>query len=485
MSSPQPHIVLITADQLRADALGCYGGRAVQTPHLDRLAATGTHFDRAYTVSPWCLPSRSSIVTGRYPHNHGAYSNFRDGRLDSALPNLYNTLGTNGYTTCHVGKCHYAPVPYGQPQADRSLPYEAFRRYYLSLGIDHLFLQDGKQVSVWFADDYNQELDRAGYLEAYRDAVWDRGNHKVFPFPGPAEWHPDSWVGRRATEFVDAYVEERPLFLWLSISGPHFPFDAPDEYIERVDPHEIGEGVVVEGELDDPRRIHHTSFHGPRGIEGAGAAGGSGTRSYTADYWRELRTRYFANVALIDDQVGRVLDAVERRFGDNVLIIFTTDHGEMLGNHRLWGKHNCAYEDVLRVPLLVRHPGPPAPARTAAKVMLTDIMPTCLRAAGIVDQQTDGVALPDNVARGGYRHVFAEGENFLAVSDGVMKYVQVKRGEERLRELFDLVEDPHEVTNVVDQPAARPKVIELEWAITDLFMDDLLASDAPRPSASP
>lgn len=186
MANRQPAILLITTDQLRRDALGCYGNRAVATPNLDRLAETGTVFDRAYTASPWCLPSRSSIVTGQYPRNHRAYSNFRDCALSPDVPNLYAALGAQGYTIGHVGKCHYAPVPYGETRADRTLPYEEFRDYYVSLGIDHLDLQDDKQVSVWFYDDYARELEAAGHLVAYRDAVWNRDERKVFTFPGPA-----------------------------------------------------------------------------------------------------------------------------------------------------------------------------------------------------------------------------------------------------------------------------------------------------------
>lgn len=474
MDTYPPHIVLITADQLRQDALGCYGGGAVRTPHLDRLAATGTRFDRAYANSPWCLPSRCSIITGLYPHHNRAYSNFRDCRLSPAVPNLYTLLKARGYTTCHAGKCHYAPVPYDQPTPGRTLPYEAFRAYYLSLGIDHLILQDGKQVSVWFADDYSQELDRAGYLPAYRDAIWDRASHKVFPFPGPAEWHPDSWVGRKAVEFIETYSGDGPLFTWLSFSGPHFPFDAPDDYLARVDPHRVGQGAFREGEFDDPRRIHAPSFRGPRGIEGAGAAEGAGTQSYTDAYWTALRARYFANVALIDDQVGAVLAAIERRFGDNALIIFTADHGEMLGDHRLWGKNNCGYEAVLNVPLLVRYPGAAAPAQTEARVMLIDLAPTCLHAAGIDDHRTDGVALPDRIARGGARYVFSEGENFVAATDGAMKYIHLRRGGERLTEVFDLADDPHEFRNVAEQPEYLARRAALQQAVIDLFMDSLL-----------
>ena len=194
----RPAIVLITCDELRADALSCYGGKAVETPHLDRLAREGMLFSRAYTASPWCLPSRASLITGQYPHNHRAYSNFRDCRLDPGRPNLYNTLRAAGYTTAHAGKCHYAPVPYGETTPNRTLPYEAFRDYYLSLGIEHLDLQDDKQVSVWFMDDYARELEGAGHLASYRAAVWDRGASKVFDFPAPAEWHPDAWVGHGA-----------------------------------------------------------------------------------------------------------------------------------------------------------------------------------------------------------------------------------------------------------------------------------------------
>lgn len=242
----------------------------------------------------------------------------------------------------HTGKCHYAPVPYGETAADRTLPYDAFREYYLSLGIDDLDLQDDKQVSVWFYDDYARELDAAGHLAAYRAAVWDRSRAKVFEFPAPPEWHPDAWVGRKSVDRVRQHPDGRPLFLWASFSGPHFPYDAPAGYHARVAEEHVGTGVFLEGELDDPGRIHHTSYHGGGGIEGADAAPGRACKGHSDGYWRRLRRTYFANVALIDDQVGALLRAVEARWGENALILFSSDHGEMLGNHRLWGKNNCA-----------------------------------------------------------------------------------------------------------------------------------------------
>jgi arylsulfatase A-like enzyme len=465
-----PHILLITADQLRKDALGCYGGEVVRTPNLDRIAASGDRYERAYTASPWCLPSRSSILTGQMPHTHGSYSNFRDNRLRLDYPNLYALLGQEGYTTTHAGKCHYAPVPYGETRPDRTLPYEAFHAYYRSLGIDVLHLQDDKQVSVWFSDDYSQDLEAAGHLEAYRDAIWNRDVAKVFPFPGPAEWHPDSWVGHRAVDLIRGHASSRPLFTWISFSGPHFPFDAPDDHLDRVDRSKIGEATCADGEFDDARRIHHESFHGPSGIEGAGVAPGNGTSSYDPAYWTDLRTRYFANVALIDDQVGAILDAVDECLGDNVLILFTADHGEMLGHHRLWGKHNCAYQDVLNVPFLIRHPGQAEAAVLDQKISLLDILPTCLAVAGGIDTFGEGRALRQATGHDGYDHVIAEGEGFLAVVGDHDTWVCATVNGERRYEYHDRSLDPGETLNLISDPDCLEGVNDLQRIAVDALL---------------
>ena len=466
MSITPPHILLITADQLRKDALSCYGAGAVRTPHLDGLAGQGIRFDRAYTVSPWCLPSRCSILTGQYPHQHGAYSNFRDRRLSPDLPNLYTELKRAGYATAHVGKCHYAPVPYGQTRPDHTLPYDDFRQYYRSLGIDRLMLQDDKQVSVWFRDDYAEELDRAGLLEVYRAAVWSREHRKVFLFPGPPEWHPDSWVGRKASEQIESCDPATPQFLWASFSGPHFPFDPPVDYLDCVDLSRVGVGLRCEGEFDDPGRIHHHSFHGPRSRIEAGVC-----RNYDDDYWLSLRHHYLANVALIDDQVGRLLAAARARLGDNVLIVFTADHGEMLGNHRLWGKHACGYEDVLNVPLIARPAAgsPRASQVCSEQAMLIDLLPTFLHAAGIAPQRKlDGRTLDDILAGGGHEFVFSEGEGFLTVSDGRHKIVHLRQDGRQFEEFFDLTTDPNEISPVAAAQQSEAHA-RLQRAAIDLF----------------
>lgn len=475
MTNSQPHIILITTDELRKDALSCYGNQVIETPHLDQLAQQGIQFNRAYTNSPWCLPSRCSLATGLYPHNNGSYSNFRDIPLDASIPNIYSTLKDAGYNTAHIGKCHYAPVPYGQTQPDQTLPYKKFREYYLTLGIDHLDLQDDKQVSVWFCDDYAQELDDAGYLKAYRDATWDKSNRKVFEFPAPDEWHPDSWVGRKATEYVDNYEDQDPLFMWVSFSGPHYPFDAPASYYDRVDM-SADNRVYDEHEFDDLSRIHSATYHGqPTGaIDGIGVAPDRATKNYDEAYWQNLRRSYFANVVQIDDYVGRMLERIEAKFGDNVLIIFTADHGEMLGNHGLWGKNNCAYEDVWNVPLIAKYPSTNTAQVSEDKVMLVDILPTALDTAGVNYTFSDGQPLHERIQAGGTDYVFAEGEGFIAVSDGTYKLIRVAQGDRLHTELIDLESDTHEFINRINDPSMESHRVRLQNQVIDLLMQHSL-----------
>lgn len=471
----KPAIILITCDELNKNVLGCQGGQAVTTPHIDSLAKYGVNYENCYTVSPWCLPARCSILTGLYPHHSGAYSNFRKCALDNGMGNLFFSMREGGYHTSVFGKCHFAPVPYEETRADKTLPYEEFRAYYESLGIDHLVLEDDKQVSVWFYDDYSKELEEAGYLEAYRDAVWNRDYQKVFPFPGPLKWHPDAWVGKKATEYIRQYDTEKPLFSWISFSGPHYTFDAPEEYLRQVDTEKLPSMKRKDGELAGKDRIHHDSyFGGPNAnIDGCGQAPKNACKNYTEDYWIRLRAAYCANVKLIDDQVGEILNAVREKYGGNALVIFTADHGEMLGNHGLWGKHNCAYEEVWKIPLLIRYPGQQEGKTDERLVNTTDFLTTCLEVAGIPRLFGDGHSLWDTKWTRDY--TFAEGEGFLAVTDGTCKYVHVQKGTERGRELLDLAADPDEFENQIHKAEYQERLAVLRERMVEHMLPSILA----------
>ena len=472
----KPNILLITVDEMRKDALGCYENDVIKTPNLDKLARSGIVFDKAYAVSPWCLPSRCSILTGLFPHKSGAYSNFRKCELDTKVPNFFNILKAQSYETAMIGKCHFAPVPYDKARPDRTLPFEE-RNYYHSLGIDHLYVQDGNQVSVWFSDDYSRELEKAGFLAAYRDAVWNKDAMKSFPFPGPAEWHPDSRVGSKAVEYIHGCSEQNSQCIWISFSGPHYPFDAPEEYYDRVDMNALNREKlsVLEGEHDSEERIFHWAYHGGGpGIDGSKAAPGGACKNYTEEYWQEIRRNTYANIAQIDDYIGLILDAAYDKFGENLLVIFTADHGELIGNHGLWGKNTCAYEDVLNVPLIVAYPHDDHAYRTDARVMTTNILPTILKAADVEQITCDGVDFSEDIARGGVKYTFAEGEEFISISDGHYKYVHVRKGGKEFFEMFDMENDPEEFINIVDRPEYQREVAELRKAVVNHFVKTLL-----------
>jgi len=472
----KPNILLITVDEMRKDALGCYGNEVIRTPNLDKLAQHGITFDKAYAVSPWCLPSRCSILTGLFPHKSGAYSNFRKCELDTTVPNFFNVLKAQSYETAMIGKCHFAPVPYDKARPDMTLPFEE-RDYYHSLGIDHLYVQDGNQVSVWFSDDYSKELEEAGFLAAYREAVWNKDTMKSFPFPGPAEWHPDSRVGTKAVEYIRDCNEQNSQCMWISFSGPHYPFDAPKEYYDRVDMNALRREKlsVLEGEHDSEDKIFHWAYHGGGpGIDGSKAAPGGACKNYTDEYWLEIRRNNYANISQIDDYIGQILEAAYNKFGENLLVVFTADHGELMGNHGLWGKNTCAYEDVLNVPLIVRYPNEDQFCRTDARVMTTNIFPTMLKAAKVKHIECDGIDFSVDIARGGAAYTFAEGEEFISISDGRYKYVQVRKNGKEFYEMFDMYKDPEEFINIVDKPEYQRDLAELRKAVTNHFIKTLL-----------
>jgi arylsulfatase A-like enzyme len=474
--NPKPHILLITCDELRKDALSAYGCEAIKTTNIDAIASTGTRFHRAYAPSSLCLPSRCALLTGLLPHNSGAYSNFRPCALSPEIPNLYNQLKRAGYTTGHIGKCHYSPAPYDRTRKDATLDNEQVKDFYMSLGLDHLDLLNGKMNSIWFWNDYSRELQAAGFLDVYREAANNPAYARVFTFPGPAEWHPDAWTGRKAVEWISKQRADTPTFTWVSISGPHYPFDPPKEYLDRVDPEKIGTGIFKEGDLEDPTKTQSRAYCGGKGTvaEGRNHAPERACKNFSAEYWKKLRHYYYANVALIDEWVGRVVAAARERFGENLMVIFTADHGEMLGNHRLWGKNRCAYEDVLNIPFIVQFPGQGEKRDSNAMVSLIDLNPTCLALAGLEPIRSDGRDLRRSIEDGGHPVVISESDQFLSIFDGRYKYLHVQDEGSKFDELYDVKNDPNEFTNLAGSKEHSAELARLRGILLERFVADCL-----------
>ncbi|MBQ8512980.1 MAG: sulfatase-like hydrolase/transferase [Clostridia bacterium] len=460
-----PHILFITTDEQHLKTLTCYGARTGTTPYLDALAENADVYDTAYTVSPVCLPARCSFMTGMYPHHSGSISNIFGASLSMQFPNLFTELKKQGYRTALHGKCHFIPVPYPATRGDMTLEYEHFIHYYRALGMDKLSLQDDKNNSLWYYDDYAKDLAKRGMLRKIRyEAHENRDNHGYYDFPFENAMHPDAWVGQRALEDIESRDAGEPNFIWVSFSGPHYPIDTPKEYTDRIDVTKMGERIFRDGEWDDESKYHVRGYHGPGTTEGSGHVKDGAQKHYTEEYWTEWRQRYLGNIALIDEWIGKILTSARAKFGDDLLVIFTTDHGEMMGSHSLWGKNGSLFEDVLRIPLIVQRPGQRDGRRISECVSSLELFPTVLAYAGApVPDQADGVTLDEQVKRGGRQYIISECDNRAAVlKDGIK--LELNRPNLRGKmyyELYDLNEDPHEFENRYADPRYADAVREL------------------------
>ena len=479
MKQTRPTILLFTADELNRAALSCYGATSHTTPNLDRLAHTGVCFDRAYTSSPVCLPARCSLATGLFPHQNRSTSNETGRSLELDRPNVFALLRAAGYRTSKHGKCHFIPVPYAYNRREFTREYEHFIHYYRSLGMHHLDLMDDPQVSAWYYDDYAKDLERHGLLSEFRRCIWECHNQTAefpivgsFRFPGPDHLHPDSWAGERALEYIARYDHDAPAFIWTSFGGPHYPACAPQKYYAAINMDRDRPRRQREGEWNDTTKANAKNgagghadgdFYAPDGWQG----------NYDEAYWRGWRHAYYASCVQIDDYVGRIIAAAEQRWGDNLLVVFTADHGDMMGDHGFWGK--CLHDQGTRLPLLVRHPdGAAAGQRTGALVQTVDLLPTFLAAAGAAPFPCAGRPLPELVATGGRPFVISEYPNLIMISDGQLKYIHRVREGTVFNELYDLQADPDEFDNLWPRAAEYPGFARLQAELARLDREEHL-----------
>ncbi|MEO3806844.1 sulfatase-like hydrolase/transferase [Nonomuraea sp. B1E8] len=458
------NVLVIQADQFRADCLGVAGNPDVRTPHLDRLAGDSVRYRNAYCPFPVCTPSRYSLVSGLHVRQHGGWTNHCT--LAPGIDTFPRALRRAGYRTAAVGKMHFTPT-------------------YLDVGYDHLELaeQDGPGR---YDDDYHRELAAAG-LAPVTDLVdqerefralapqsyWDTygsGRSNL-----PEEWHSTTWIGERARRALAGWSDAGGQLLHVSFVKPHHPFDPPAGWDEAYDPAAL------------------TPL--PGWTEAIPAADQRHRREYF-DYelldlprLRRVMAHYYATITHLDHEVGRMLDLLRQRgLYDDTLIVFTADHGEYLGFHHLLLKDGPMYDPVVKVPLLVKFPGRQRPGEAVdALVSLIDVAPTVLSACGLPPTTPlPGKDLADPAA--GHDCVFAEDRRHgiagMARTDRYKLLWSDVAGEA----LFDLSEDPHELANVVDDPAhgdALRRVREAvgRWALYDATPPTYLDQAAPRRDA--
>lgn len=350
-------------DQQRYDCIGYAANSKVPTPNMDRIAE-GMVFSHCQTVNPICQPARTALLTGRYPHQIGTVQ--MSGDLNFDTPTFPQALQAAGYWTAGIGKFHYLQTwPWNTPRGG-GVALADMRADMQALGYHHVWETSGKQLACRNYCDYCDYLNERGLLEPFRDWVEARGTNSNFPnselakdgvpWPFDEEAHIDNVTGRKIREAIDQRDSSKPFFIFGSFCSPHKPFDPPQRFLD-MEPDEAVDDFIP-GEK------------------------GSLSEAHKKVLWK-LRRSYKATIRLLDEEIGKILDQLESGgLLEDTLIILSSDHGEMMGDHGRVQKSSY-YRESLNVPLAIRHPHFLNRACNESPVELTDITATILEAAGL------------------------------------------------------------------------------------------------------
>ena len=438
--SRAPDIIFIMTDQQRYDTIHALGASHMDTPNIDRLVNNGVSFTQCHVTAPSCVPCRASLFTGYYPHTNGVLAN---GQPWSRT--WVSDLADAGYHCVNIGKMH-------------TIPYDA------KAGFHERFVVENKDRYLegrWFFDEWDKALASHGLKKQQREEYRKRPDYKdrlgAFTWDLAPALQSDNFIGDTACWWLEAKPMEKPLFMKIGFPGPHPPYDPTPDVAEKYMTRDVPLPEVSAEELDDlvgpwvAKRDHDVEVD-------------HDSVAWKLDPTREelhrMRAYYYANVEMIDTQVGRILDALEARGNfDNTIIIFTSDHGDNLGDHGLIQKW-APYEEVTRVPLTISAPGRFAGGQKVdALVQLFDLAPTILEWAGVTpdptfEAQSLNPAL-EGKPLGGRDHVFCEqagdvnmtGTSYLTmVRSKTHKLVHFSDRDEG--QLFDLTSEAGETRNL-------------------------------------
>jgi arylsulfatase A-like enzyme len=423
----QPHIIFIMTDQQRADALACTGNAAVISPNIDKIAAEGVTFANAYSSVPSCTPARAGLLTGMSPWHHGMLGYGQLARkYKYEMPQM---LRDAGYYTFGIGKMHW-------------FPQKALHGFHGTL------------------TDESGRVEQDGYLSDYRDWFklqapgvdpdktgigWNEHTGAVYQLD--EKLHPTYWTGKTAVEIIENYNLEKPLFLKVSFARPHSPYDPPQRYLDMYEDIKIPEPFIGDW------------CHKLDGLDGGESAafGDFGT-----GHAIESRRYYYANITFIDEMVGEIIQVLkEKGMYENSIICFTSDHGDMLGDHHHWRK-TYAYEGSSNIPLILKWPGSIAGTLQRGSTLenpteLRDVFPTFLDAAGAeIPSEMDGLSILNLIKNPEatwrlyidleHASCYSQENYWCALTDGTWKYIWFLRtGEEQL---FNLKNDPGEMAEL-------------------------------------
>lgn len=493
-TAQRPNVLLITTDQHHYQAMGSVTP-LLQTPHLDALAASGMTVERAYCPNPTCSPTRASIITGQYPSTHGCWA--LGTKLDETRTTVGQLLGQAGYSTSLIGKAHFQPLASRPDQTSVECPpvlrdldyWRAFDGPFY--GFDHIELARNHADERWAGQHYGIWLEEQGIADwtSYFQNE-DRSNRRQYSWDLPESAHYTTWTAERSIAEIDRATEAgQPFFLWSSFQDPHPPYLVSEPWASMYDPADVVLPRTRDGDLS---RMHpwfretqrdHPDFSAWQDSPFPTHGFGRQVRD-EVDLRRDTAV-YYGMISFIDDAVGRILRHLEERgLAENTLVVFTSDHGHFLGQHGLTAKGPFHYEDLLRVPFLVRLPGRiPAGATTQSLTSLVDLAPSFLDLAGVqVPFEMQGVSQLDAWAGGSAArdHVLVE-DRFQPTTVNARTYVGERHKLTAYRgtghvELFDLAEDPDELHNLADEPQA----LGLRAELMQRFVQAEIARESAR-----
>jgi arylsulfatase A-like enzyme len=484
--SNKKNILLILTDQHRLSALACYGDTPCKTPNLDRLAAESVMFKNTYTTCPLCSPARASIMTGLYPHNHGVTSN--TGNLGCNVNNLPDSphllsrkLEKAGYGCGYTGKWHLGTHPareylfgYLNPSNSRGAtpPFDVSEPTN-SLPKDVGFRGQnfhGHGGGGYMYKEYKQYLQKKGFK--HEVAKPDMS----LPMPcgilnGPTESTVDYFLVDHTIQLIEQFQQEgKPFFIWHNFWGPHSPYYVTQQHYDMYKNVSIPRWPNYDWPSDTIPGAHRIKVHPQK-------------NKLIWEQWEECIRYYYAYVTMIDEQIGRLLDDLERKgLLDDTVIVFAADHGETIGSHGgLTDKGYCHFEEIQKIPLLIRLPeqsGHPQVKEELAS--LADIYPTILELAGAEydPNSIDGMSL-SKVMEGNSDHW----RNYVAVEfnglgNGMINLRTLIKGDYKYGftlamddMLFNLHDDPHEMNNLAGNHAYGEVLLDMQRALLK-WMED-------------
>lgn len=504
MPCSRPNVVLICTDQLRQDALGCTGNSVARTPNIDRVAHEGASFANHVTPCQICAPSRASLFSGLYPRHHGLTRN--GVALDASLELLSHAMMDAGMKTHGVGKFHFqpilAPASYAMPESNAFWtlpesegwrgPFHGFQTVDFVIGESFTSVRGG-HYAHWL------ERNHPGVAPLYlpENSLDDEPDpmDEVWRSAVPAVLHYNHWIADRSVAFLDEAAANGPFFLFVSFPDPHHPFSPPAPYCDRFDPRDMPLPHTVPGELDSmPDYIRDQIWvdgpHGPINYKEFLDAGQfaieQGTWQRTDTFGeaslRRIIAYTHAMVSMIDDGVGRILDALETHgVAADTYVVFTSDHGELLGDHGLIRKGPMPYRQLLQIPFLVRGPGVSPGGVVSALTSHLDVKATFADLLGLADGHTDGlsmVPLLDGRASTIRDHTFAEYHpravskqyNQSIVTNEARLTIYPQAPDDGWGEFFHHGCDPAEHRNLYSDPARRSDVAALRAQLDREFL---------------